>query len=159
MKNRSPLQSCIVILAMMIALPGIIFAIVGGVWWFNVHNFVQSAERTEGTVVELVEKSGDRGGLLYSPVIEYTDQQGQQHKYRSNASSNPSPYSVGDKVPILYDRERPDSANIDHWLYLYLFPWVCLGIAAADLLFVMLLFVIVWLIFGGTKNRENSAAQ
>jgi hypothetical protein len=143
----------------MIALPGIVLAIVGGVWWFNVHRFVQSAERAEGTVIELVESSGNKGGRIYSPVVEYTDSLGQQHKYRSNTSSNPSPYSVGDKVPILYDRDRPDSANIDHWLYLYLFPLVCFGFAAADILFVMFLFVIAMLISRWSENRKNNAAQ
>ena len=159
MKNRSPFKNCIVILAIMLALPGMVLAIVGGVWWFNVYRFVQSAEHAEGTVIELVESSGNKGGRIYSPVVEYTDSLGQQHKYRSNTSSNPSPYSVGDKVPILYDRDRPDSANIDHWLYLYLFPLVCFGCAAADILFVMFLFVIVWLVFGRTKNQTNNAAQ
>ena len=159
MKNKSPLRSCIVILAIILALPGIVFAIVGGVWWFNVHRFVQSAEHAEGTVIELVESSGNQGGRTFSPVVEYTDHQGKQHKYRSNVNSNPSPYSVGDKVSILYDRDHPSSATIDHWLYLYLFPLVFGIIAAADLLFVMFLFVIVWVFFGGAKNRENRAVQ
>lgn len=154
MKKRSPLKSCIVALAIILALPGIVFAFIGGVWCFNVHNFVQSAEHTEGTVIELAENNGS-----FSPVVEYADSQGQQHQYRSTARSNPPAYSVGDKVEILYERGRPDSANINHWVYLYLFPFIFFAIAAVDFMAVLGLSILAMLVSRWSGNRKNGTEQ
>jgi len=120
-RNTVPLpKGCAVMIGIAFALLGIVLLAGGLAWWLHVSRFVQSAEHTEGTVIEIVEKRDREGGITFSPVVEFTDHQGQQRKYYSNTSSNPSSYSVGDKVEILYDRDRPDSAGINSWFDLYI---------------------------------------
>jgi len=115
-------KGCGIAMGIMFALLGIALLAGGLAWWQHVNRFVQSAGHAEGTVVEINESRDRDGNFSYSPAIEYTDHQGQLHKHRSNIKSNPSMYSVGDKVEILYDKDRPDSAGIDSWFGLYFGP-------------------------------------
>jgi len=161
MENKSPLRivaGCITLLGIIIILPGIVLAVVGGVWWYNVSHFVQTAEHTEGTIIELVLRQNTQsGGDMYSPVVEFTDHLGQRHEYRSNASSNPSWYSVGDKVQMLYERDRPNSASINHWFYLYFGPFMCLMFAAIDVIIAIVLLVVALFVFRYSKSRKGVA--
>ena len=132
------------IVAGVFVLLGIVFGVVGFMWWQNVRHFVQTAERAEGTVIELTR--GGKGRLC--PVVEYTDRFGQRQKHRSKIGSTPPSHSVGDKVQILYDQnDIVASARINHWLHLYFFPGLCLFfafdfIAMAAVFFVVARFVV-----------------
>jgi len=122
-RNTIPLpKGCAVAIGVTFALLGIVLLAGGLAWWQSARSFVQSAEHTEGTVIEIVEKRDRDGGITFSPIVEFTDHQEQPRKYYSTTSSNPSFYSVGDKVKILYDRDRPDSAKINHWFDVYFGP-------------------------------------
>ena len=125
------------IIAGCFALLGIILTPIGIMWWQNVRHFVQTAEKTEGTVIELVQR-----GKNYSPVVEYTDRFGQRQELRSSIGTNPPRYSVGDKVQILYDQNDPDSAKINHWLPLYFFPFLIFFFAFDFLSMAVVLFVV-----------------
>jgi len=130
------------IIAGCLALPGIVCLTVGFVWYQNTRSFVQTAEHAEGTVTELVERLGNEDDTTYSPVVEFTDCFGQQREYRSSISSSPPDFSVGDKVPILYDKNNPDSVKINHWLYLYWVPLLCLFLACDSFVMAIILFVV-----------------
>ena len=123
-------------------LAGIVFTPVGIVLWLNVRHFVQTAEQTEGTVIELVEDRIKEGGLSYCPVVEYTDRFGQRHEHRASVGSNPPHFSVGDKVQILYDQNNPDSAMVNHWLHLYFLPVLFVFLGAVSLVAAIALFVV-----------------
>lgn len=135
------ISSIFSIAAVCFFLLGTIPAAVAFVWWRTIRQFVLSAEPTEGTVIELIESRGSRGGRFYSPVVEYMDSFGQRHEHRSKLATN-SPYSVGDIIPMLYDRHDPDSAKINHWFRLYIGPLVCLFIGV-DFVFMAIIFVVV----------------
>jgi hypothetical protein len=124
------------------------------VWWYNVYRFVQSAEQAEGTVTELVVHRNNEGGQMYSPVIEFADHLGQRQEYRSKQSTRPSLYTVGDKVQILYDRDQPDSASINHWLYLYLGPLLFLSIGVIEIITVIVMCIVGWFIVRRQSQRE-----
>jgi len=168
LRNSKLLKSCGIILGILIALPGIVFAILA-VWiGLSVRPFDESAfERTEGTVIELVEKTvthrsrAGRGfyirntSLVYCPVIEYTDHLGQWHEYRPGGGSNPPQYSVGDKVEIFYDRDSPDSVKTDNGPFLYFISILFGIIAAVDFLFVTIWLAVILLIFRSPKRPKN----
>ena len=130
------------IIAGCFALLGIVLTLIGIMWWQNIRHFVQTVEKTEGTVIELVQHLGK-----HSPIVEYTDRFGQRQELRSSMGTNLSLFSVGDKVQILYDQNDSDSAKINHWLTLYFFPFLIFFFAfdflsMATVLFVVALFVI-----------------
>ena len=130
------------IIAGCFALLGIVLTPIGIMWWQNVRHFVQTAEKTEGTVIELVESRGSKGTRFYSPVVEYTDRFGQRQELRSSMGTSPPRFSVGDKVQILYDQNDPDSAKINHWLHLYIFPLLCLFMAFNGIVMAIGMFVV-----------------
>ena len=152
-----------VIAAVVLGLMGVAFAAVGVAWWQGTRSFVQTAERTEGTVVELLERqstsrssNGRRStSISFSPVVEYTDHQGKQHKHYSTTSTNPPMYSVGDKVPMLFDPNRPAVAKIDHWVNLYLAPIVFTVLGAVFLLVtIIMVFIAARPKSAEAENRE-----
>jgi hypothetical protein len=125
-----------------LALLGIVLTSIGIVWWKNVRHFVQSAEHAEGTVIELIESRGGKGGYTYSPVVEFADRFGQRHEHRSSMGSNPPRFSVGDKVQIVYDQNDLDSAKINHWLHLYFAPFLVLFFAVDFIIMAVILFIV-----------------
>ena len=136
------------IVAVIIFLSGIVPTVGGLVWWRYVHNFVQSAEQAEGTVIEIVEDRAKEGGTVYRPVIEFTDQFGQRHEHRASVGTGISSLvpAVGDKIQILYDRDNPKSAEINHWLHLYFGPGICLTLGIVPFVLGICMFVAAWLV-------------
>ena len=100
-------------------LAGLVFTAIAYVLWQRVRGFVQTAEQAEGTVIELVERRGGRGGSTYAPVVEFTDNFGQRREYRGSMGTSWQRFAVGDKIQVLYEQNDPDSTKINHWLYLY----------------------------------------
>jgi len=155
MKNKSSPKGCIQLVCVLLVLPGLILATTGIVWWQGTYRWARNAAHAEGVVIALTGGNGSSS----SPVIEYSDAQGQQHIYRTVIGTNPSAYSVGDKVDILYEQSRPATAAINHWLFLYFFPIFLGGFAVVNFMVVGGLYVIAMLIFMLVRNQENGAAE
>ena len=121
----------------------IIFVIIGVglttaglVWLGRTIVFVNSANRTTGTVVEIQIVKSRRSGATYRPVFTYADASGMVHTNPS-ASSSSGPgieFHVGDKVDVLYTGAGATRAEIDSFGTIWLGPvaisgfgllWVC----------------------------------
>jgi hypothetical protein len=76
--------------------------------------FLYRSASTEGTVIRLV---ADRGQTVdYAPVFAFTTQDGRAMTIQSTAYMSPPEFRVGEKVPILYEKDRPERARIaTHW--------------------------------------------
>jgi len=81
-------------------LAGIVTTIIGIMWWQRVRGFVQIAEQVEGTVIELIERRGGKGGPTYAPVVEYTDHLGQRQEHHAKTGASWQRFAIGDKVRI-----------------------------------------------------------
>jgi hypothetical protein len=80
--------------------------------------FLQTATKTEGTVVELIRSRSD-GSDTFKPVVHFVDQKGETIEFTSSTSSNPPSYSVEEKVGIWYDPAKPQHAEIDGFFSLW----------------------------------------
>ena len=80
--------------------------------------FLETAARTEGTVVELIRSRSD-GSDTYKPVVHFVDQNGKTIEFTSSTSSNPPSYSVDEKVGVWYDPMKPQHAEIDGYFSLW----------------------------------------
>jgi len=70
--------------------------------------------RTSGRVVELSEGSGDRSGDTFLfPVVQYTDRDDGALRFHDRTGARPSPFKVGDTVPVIYLPGKPATATID----------------------------------------------
>lgn len=81
---------------------------------YNIKKFNNAAVKTNGTVVDLLAKDGRRS-VSYTPVVNYTDAGGHEHRYIPSFSSNPPGFSIGEKVGVYYNPKNPDEAKLDGW--------------------------------------------
>jgi len=85
----------------------------------NTKSFLNKAERTNGTVLDVVEQRTSDGTMFY-PVYSFVDVYGTQHKIYSKSGSYPPRYDVGDLIPILYDPENPKEIKMDSFVSLWM---------------------------------------
>jgi uncharacterized protein DUF3592 len=126
-------------------LVGVVMLGVGMALAISTAAFQASAERTDGTVVALTERtstssSGRRSSAWY-PTVEYTVD-GRRYSFDSSVGANPPAYAEGDTVPVAYDPADPSDAQIASVWSAYLAPMILggLGIVFTPLgtvLFVM----------------------
>jgi len=94
-------------------------------------SFLASAERTDGTVIELTERvtrtrtsDGFRStSTTYVPTVEYTVH-GHTYRFESSTGSNPPAWAEGDTVTVAYDPQNQSDAEIDSFWWSYLGPVV-----------------------------------
>lgn len=101
---------------------GMIFCITGlvifAIAYIPVHKLLllRTGTRTEGTVLQLDRDTSNRPGNnhpgLY-PVVQFTSTDGAIMHFLDRVGANPSPYKVGDSVPVLYQPGKQDTAMID----------------------------------------------
>jgi len=71
--------------------------------WFTTKRFADNANKTTGTVIELIRRRSSKGGHTYSPVIRFRAIDGSEIEFTESMSSNPPGYVVNEQVPVLYD--------------------------------------------------------
>jgi len=119
--------------------------IIGFLCWSSYMTFAgvrveTNGETTTGHVVEL--DHFDEGA--YSAVVEF-EADGQTYTFEDDTASDPPKYSIGQDVPVVYDRSNPSLAQIDdgilpHWL----FPGCMVGILVIALVAVNIWGVRAW---------------
>ena len=82
-----------------------------GYLYSNTSEFVANARRAPGTVVAL--RSG-------APEVKFRAHDGREIQFTSSVSSKPPAYSVGEKVEVLYRPERPEDAQVNAFMSLWL---------------------------------------
>ncbi len=92
--------------------------------------FLRSAQPAAGAVVALREV-GDGVDSTWAPVVQFTNQLGSVVTFDVAMSSDPPAHRVGDRVPVLFVPDHPESARMDHPLEFWLAPCVCGGLSVA----------------------------
>jgi len=87
-----------------------------GVTLYTWH-FIRVAQRTDGAVIEMREQvDKDSGSIRYAPTFQFQDATGSPHTVSSSLYSSPPEFQVGDRVPVLYRQDNPQSARIaSYW--------------------------------------------
>lgn len=93
--------------------------------------FIHTALRAEGTVIEMRSTHSTRTGAgTYIPVFRYTADDGRIYTIVSDVSVQPSSFSRGEQVTVLYQQGHPETARIDAFTPLWLFS-IIFGIVGA----------------------------
>lgn len=108
----------------------------GAVYMYNnTRSFLAGAAQVQGTVVDLersesVTRDGNNShvSVSYFPVVQFTDRSGHRLEFTSDAGSNPSAYSRGDKVEVLYHADAPQKARIKDFMSLWFGPLLVGGL-------------------------------
>ncbi|WP_198146878.1 DUF3592 domain-containing protein [Maribacter thermophilus] len=88
---------------------------------------MQSGIKTKAEVVDLIEVSDDEG-TAFKPVFEYRDRSKNLMTFKSQVSSRPAPYKIGDKVNIIYSPESDERKVVSFWgLYRWTIILLCIA--------------------------------
>lgn len=115
---------------------GVVFLIVGVAIGADTVSFLASAERTEGVVVELTERTSTsrdtdghtRTSTTWYPTVEFSTGAGETVTFESSVGSDPPTHDVGEEVPVAYDPANPSDAKVATGLSLYLLPLIFGGL-------------------------------
>lgn len=79
------------------------------------HHLLKDGIKTTATVKEFVITRGENNNM-YAPVFEYKDRRQELRTFTSKIQSYPAPYSIGEKVKIVYDKKKMDAIKtISFW--------------------------------------------
>lgn len=114
---------------------GLLLLCVGIALAASTASFLASAERTDGTVVALTERttttrSSDghtRSSTSWYPTVEFTVH-GSRYSFQSSTGGNPPSYEKGEGVPVAYDPGDPSNARISSFWSAFLAPLIVGGL-------------------------------
>ena len=92
---------------------GTLFVLIGVAQLLKVRGFRRRAERVPGVVVDMQEGVSPKYGSLYYPVLEFTTREDREVRTTARVGTRPAPARVGEKVTVAYDRDDPESAEIE----------------------------------------------
>lgn len=123
--------------------------IAGGYYLFKDMNELSGkAMVAAGDVVDIKSRSSS-DGYSYYPVIAFKTAAHERIRFVGKVGSNPSIYSTGDKVLVLYDPEDPQRAIIDHGFMNWLPSLGLINFGA------ILMFYSISLLFGIMSRRRR----
>ena len=101
---------------------------------FSLHTwlFLLRSARAVGTVTELrVDYDDQHRETNYAPVFAFTASDGKSHAVVSDTWANPPAFSVGERVPVRYLTDDPQTAKIATFWQLWSFPVVLALVGSA----------------------------
>jgi hypothetical protein len=82
-----------------------------------------NGETTPATVIELKESNDAELGRRYTSIVEYAVD-GQTYSAEVGEPSIPAKYDVGETVTVRYQRDEPQTVEIDSWSERWIFPLI-----------------------------------
>jgi hypothetical protein len=121
----------------------LLLILVGVVNWVRTKRFVETAQRTTGTVISFVPRQGRRGPT-YSPTVRFKAIDGSEVEFTESLSTRPPGYEINEQVTVLYDLQNYQRAQVfkTTWrLYYYALLFGGLGV----IFFVVYVIVLITL--------------
>lgn len=118
------------LIPLIVALSGLVLFLVGLLFVVPILLFVNSAVRTEATVVDqrrIITVNSVGGGDRYRTEVMFKTLDNTET--RTELSAAWGEHTRGDKIHILYDPQQPNSARHDHFWSLWMAPIILLGTA------------------------------
>jgi hypothetical protein len=98
---------------------------------FGVHNaiFLFRAVSAKGTVVSLLPVPNQEDGALnYAPEFNFTAEDGHTYTVTSSVASNRPGFTVGQDIRVLYIKNDPAGAKLEHLWQLWFVTILCAGL-------------------------------
>jgi len=118
-------------------------------------NFVDTASKTQGTVIDLVEGKDHDSDPVYYPVFQFQDAQGTQRVIHSDTGTFPPSHEKGDKITVLYSPDDPDHAELYGFWDLWAIPAIMAGVSAFTILFGAMILLVAFFI---ARSHQRPAA-
>ena len=113
------------------------FLFIGAYGLFSTYQSTKNLIETEGIVIGNVLTI--YGDATYTPAIKFTANDSVEWMVNGSVGSNPPMYRVGEKVSVLYHKEKPNNARIKSFMELWFGDVLFISIA----LFVFVIAFIV----------------
>jgi succinate dehydrogenase/fumarate reductase cytochrome b subunit len=81
---------------------------------FHSLNFVRTAVRTKGKIIQFRKRNDRHNQIVYSPVVSFHDASGAEHSAKSDFYNSPVTNEIGDPLTVLYQSQNPEDAKIDN---------------------------------------------
>ena len=93
--------------------------VAGLINWYRTKRFIETAQRTTGTVIELVSRSPKQ--TTYSPKVRFKAIDGSEIVFTETLSTNPPGYELNEQVTVLYDAHDYQRARVfkSNWRIYY----------------------------------------
>ena len=95
----------------------------------DTNQLLKTGIKTKAVVKDLIAVSGD-DGPTYKPVFEYMDRSNTIQEFKSDVSSRPPAYKIGEKVEIVYDPKDEEEVKVVSYWGLYRWSIILLSIAS-----------------------------
>ena len=88
--------------------------------WYRNRRFLAESLPASGVVIGLHKRPG-KSGSVYAPVVRFTAADGSPVEFTESVHSYPARFKVGERVDVLYHRERQGWARVSspgpgaHW--------------------------------------------
>jgi hypothetical protein len=116
---------------------GLIAFIAGCIWGYQRFTLYRDGVSVQGVVIENTQtRSRDKDGhtsVSYYPVVEFTAQGGEKHRFTGSTGSSTADYEAGAKVAVRYDPGNPSRAQITDFAQFWLGP---LGVGVFGFMFL-----------------------
>jgi hypothetical protein len=84
--------------------------VAGVINWYRTKRFIETSQRTTGTVIELVSHSPKR--TTYAPKVRFKALDGREIVFTERLSTNPPGYEINEQVTVLYDPHDYQRARV-----------------------------------------------
>ena len=84
--------------------------VAGVINWYRTKRFIETAQRTIGTVIELVSRSPKR--TTYAPKVRFKAIDGREIVFTETLSTNPPGYEIDEQVTVFYDPHDYQRARV-----------------------------------------------
>jgi hypothetical protein len=95
---------------------GILLLLLASYRYGKQNEFIKTAEKAEGIVVDNQTKLSSKRKRSFAPIVEFISKDNKKIRFVSSVSSNSPSYNVGEKVNVYYDPMTPQNAQIDSFL-------------------------------------------
>ncbi len=93
--------------------------------YYNTKHLIHNGIKTNAKVIDLIKISSD-DGYTYKPVFEFTDKTDRKITFKSDVSSSPAPYKIGETVKIVYSKNTDEKKVVSFWgLYRWTIILLC----------------------------------
>ncbi len=129
-----------ILLIILIFICGIIFITFGTKFYLAMSQFKKTSITATGKVIDMTTNKSKTGGLVYSPVVIFTTEKGEQIKYSAQRYRNEK-YTIGDDIKVLYNKDNPNQAYLDTKASIFGGAYFLLLAGIACIVFSVLLYI------------------
>jgi len=102
-----------------------ITAMAAGLYFgIDTRNFLDTAAKAEGTVVDLEYSGNSKKSGGYRPVVVFFTPKGDRIRFASSLSSDPPMYERGETVTVVYQTDNPSDARISDFFSIWSIPLI-----------------------------------